>query len=181
MGCGAGQLPRVTRIEREAHWGSVGPSLHFPAPLRVVVRQAIEEKFILDVLRGYTTYGFAFKLEQAGDDKAVKSGKAKAKLFRYAQLHPTSIAQKVTVIVEHFREHVMHQLGGQAKAMVVSDSRVAAVRYKKAFDDYIRKMKYTDCKALVAYSGEVTDEESKVLKAKEGAELCSNCTRLFPS
>ena len=111
---------------------------------------------------------FAFKLEQAGDDKAVKSGKAKAKLFRYAQLHPTSIAQKVTVIVEHFREHVMHLLGGQAKAMVVSDSRVAAVRYKKAFDDYIRKMKYTDCKALVAYSGDVTDDESKVLKAKEG-------------
>lgn len=140
-----------------------------PEPFHVYsMRQAIEEKFILDVLRGYTTYGFAFKLEQAGDDKAVKSGKAKAKLFRYAQLHPTSIAQKVTVIVEHFREHVMHQLGGQAKAMVVSDSRVAAVRYKKAFDDYIKKMKYSDCKALVAYSGEVTDEESKVLKAKEG-------------
>ncbi|MDZ4122645.1 MAG: type I restriction endonuclease, partial [Hydrogenophaga sp.] len=140
-----------------------------PEPFHVYsMRQAIEEKFILDVLRGYTTYGFAFKLEQAGDDKAVKSGKAKAKLFRYAQLHPTSIAQKVTVIVEHFREHVMHQLGGQAKAMVVSDSRVAAVRYKKAFDDYIKKMKYTDCKALVAYSGEVTDEDSKVLKAKEG-------------
>ena len=140
-----------------------------PEPFHVYsMRQAIEEKFILDVLRGYTTYGFAFKLEQAGDDKAVKSGKAKAKLFRYAQLHPTSIAQKVTVIVEHFREHVMHQLGGQAKAMVVSDSRVAAVRYKKSFDDYIKKMKYTDCKALVAYSGDVTDEESKVLKAKEG-------------
>ncbi|WP_229262095.1 type I restriction endonuclease subunit R [Duganella guangzhouensis] len=140
-----------------------------PEPFHVYsMRQAIEEKFILDVLRGYTTYGFAFKLEQTGDDKAVKSGKAKAKLFRYAQLHPTSIAQKVTVIVEHFREHVMHQLGGQAKAMVVSDSRVAAVRYKKAFDDYIKKMKYTDFKALVAYSGDVTDEESKVLKAKEG-------------
>lgn len=140
-----------------------------PVPFHVYsMRQAIEEKFILDVLRGYTTYGFAFKLEQAGDDKVVKSGKAKAKLFRYAQLHPTSIAQKVTVIVEHFREHVMHQLGGQAKAMVVSDSRVAAVRYKKAFDNHIKKMKYTDCKALVAYSGEVTDEESKVLKAKEG-------------
>ena len=140
-----------------------------PEPFHVYsMRQAIEEKFILDVLRGYTTYDFAFKLEQAGDDKTVKSGKAKAKLFRYAQLHPTSIAQKVTVIVEHFREHVMHLLGGQAKAMVVSDSRVAAVRYKKAFDDYIHKMGYTDCRALVAYSGEVTDEESRVLKAREG-------------
>lgn len=140
-----------------------------PVPFHVYsMRQAIEEKFILDVLVGYTTYGFAFKLEQEGNDKSVKAGKAKAKLFRYAQLHPTSIAQKVSVIVDHFRQHVMHQLGGQAKAMVVSDSRVAAVRYKKAFDDYINKMKYTDCKALVAYSGEVTDEESKVLKAKEG-------------
>ncbi len=140
-----------------------------PVPFHVYsMRQAIEEEFILDVLRGYTTYGFAFKLEQAGDDKEVKAGKAKSKLFRFAQLHPTSIAQKVTVIVEHFREHVMHQLGGQAKSMVVTDSRIAAVRYKKAFDDYIKKMKYTDCKALVAYSGDVTDAESNVTKAKEG-------------
>lgn len=140
-----------------------------PVPFHVYsMRQAIEENFILDVLLGYTTYGFAFKLEQAGADKAVKAGRAKTKLFRYAQLHPTSIAQKVTVIVEHFRKHVMHQLGGQAKAMVVSDSRVAAVRYKKAFDAYIDKMKYTDCRALVAYSGDVTDKESNVVKAKEG-------------
>ncbi len=140
-----------------------------PAPFHVYsMRQAIEEQFILDVLRGYTTYDFAFKLEQAGHDKTVKKGKATARLFRYAQLHPTSIAQKVVVIVEHFRAHVLHQLGGQAKAMVVTDSRVAAVRYKKAFDDYIRKQGHADCRALVAYSGEVTDEESKVLKAKEG-------------
>lgn len=140
-----------------------------PAPFHVYsMRQAIEEQFILDVLRGYTTYDFAFKLEQAGQDKKVKKGKATARLFRYAQLHPTSIAQKVVVIVEHFRAHVLHQLGGQAKAMVVTDSRVAAVRYKKAFDDYIRKQGHADCRALVAYSGEVTDEESNVLKAKEG-------------
>lgn len=140
-----------------------------PVPFHVYsMRQAIEEEFILDVLLGYTTYGFAFKLEQAGIDKEVKAGRAKAKLFRYAQLHPTSIAQKVSVIVEHFREHVLHQLGGHAKSMVVTDSRIAAVRYKKAFDDYIKKMKYTDCKALVAYSGDVTDAESNVTKAKEG-------------
>lgn len=157
--------PKPKTMELFGRTGSDGT----PEPFHVYsMRQAIEEKFILDVLRGYTTYGFAFKLEQAGDDKAVKSGNAKTKLFRYAQLHPTSIAQKVTVIVDHFREHVMHQLGGQAKAMVVSDSRVAAVRYKKAFDEFIKKMNYADCKALVAYSGEVTDEESKVLKAKEG-------------
>lgn len=149
-------------------FGRTGPD-GLPVPFHVYsMRQAIEEKFILDVLLGYTTYGFAFKLEQAGADKAVKAGRAKTKLFRYAQLHPTSIAQKVTVIVEHFREHVMHQLGGQAKAMVVSDGRVAAVRYKKAFDAYITKMNYTDCRALVAYSGDVTDAESNVVKAREG-------------
>ena len=157
--------PKPKTMELFGRMGADGT----PEPFHVYsMRQAIEEQFILDVLRGYTTYGFAFELEQTGNDKNVKEGKAKTELFRYAQLHPTSIAQKVTVIVEHFREHVMHQLGGQAKAMVVSDSRVAAVRYKKAFDDYIKKMKYTDCKALVAYSGDVTDEESKVLKAKEG-------------
>ncbi|MFM0069558.1 type I restriction endonuclease [Paraburkholderia sediminicola] len=157
--------PKPKTMELFGRTGSDGT----PVPFHVYsMRQAIEERFILDVLKGYTTYDFAFKLEQEGDDKAVKAGKAKAKLFRYAHLHPTSIAQKVTVIVEHFRTHVMHHLGGQAKAMVVSDSRVAAVRYKKAFDAYISKMKYTDCKALVAYSGDVTDEESKVLKAKEG-------------
>lgn len=157
--------PKPKTLELFGRMGGDGT----PVPFHVYsMRQAIEEEFILDVLKGYTTYGFAFKLEQAGDDKSVKSGKAKTKLFRYAQLHPTSIGQKVTVIVEHFRTHVMHLLGGQAKAMVVSDSRVAAVRYKKAFDAYIAKMKYTDCKALVAYSGDVTDEESKVLKAKEG-------------
>lgn len=157
--------PKAKTLELFGRIGEDGT----PEPFHVYsMRQAIEEKFILDVLQGYTTYGFAFKLEQEGSDKSVKSGKAQSKLFRYAQLHPTSIAQKVIVIVEHFRLHVMHQLAGQAKAMVVSDSRIAAVRYKKAFDDYIRKMKYTDCKALVAFSGDVTDEESKVLKAKEG-------------
>lgn len=136
------------------------------------MRQAIEERFILDVLKGYTTYDFAFRLEQTADDKEVKSGEAKKKLFRFAQLHPTSIAQKVEVIVEHFREHVMPLLGGQAKAMVVTDSRVAAVRYKKAFDAYIARKGYTDCKALVAFSGKVTDTRKEtvypVIDADEG-------------
>jgi type I restriction enzyme R subunit len=88
--------PKPKTMELFGRMGADGT----PEPFHVYsMRQAIEEKFILDVLRGYITYGFAFKLEQAGDDKEVKAGKAKAKLFRYAQLHPTSIAQKVTVIV----------------------------------------------------------------------------------
>lgn len=157
--------PKPKTLELFGRMGEDGT----PHPFHVYsMRQAIEEAFILDVLRGYTTYDFAFKLEQSADDKEVKSGRAKKKLFQYAQLHPTSIAQKVTVIVEHFREHVMPLLGGQAKAMVVTDSRLAAVRYKKAFDAYIAKMKYADCKALVAFSGTITDAESQVYKADEG-------------
>ena len=157
--------PKPKTMELFGRTGSDG----LPVPFHVYsMRQAIEEGFILDVLKGYTTYDFAFKLEQSSDDKDVKTGKAKKKLFQYAQLHPTSIAQKVSVIVEHFREHVMHLLGGEAKAMVVSDSRLAAVRYKKAFDAYLEKHKYTDCKTLVAYSGTITDDESKVVKADEG-------------
>ncbi len=141
-----------------------------PVPFDVYsMRQAIEEGFILDVLKGYTTYDFAFKLEQEAEDKEVKAGRTKTKLFRYAQLHPTSIAQKVAVIVEHFREHVMKMLHGQAKAMIVADGRVAAVRYKKAIDAYIAQQKYTDCKALVAFSGVVTDVESDLVKAHEGS------------
>ncbi len=142
-----------------------------PAPFHVYsMRQAIEEEFILDVLKGYTTYESAFRLERSVDDKEVKSGKARKRLFRYAQLHPTGIAQKVAVIVDHFRTHVMHLLGGQAKAMVVTDSRVAAVRYKKEFDAYITRQKYTDCKALVAFSGKVTDTKKEAKFPVENAD-----------
>ena len=108
------------------------------------MRQAIEEGFILDVLKGYVTYDTAFKLEQQGVDIEVKSGKAYKKIFQYANLHPTSIGQKIAVIVEHFRRHVMQALNGQAKAMVVTDSRKAAVRYKKEFDKYMEVMGYRD-------------------------------------
>ncbi len=142
-----------------------------PAPYHVYsMRQAIEEGFILDVLKGYTTYDFAFKLEQSSEqsDKELKSGRAKKQLFKYAQLHPTSIGQKVVVMVEHFREHVQHLVNRGAKAMVVTDSRLAAVRYKKAFDAYVLKQGYTDCAALVAYSGEVTDAEFGFQGLSEG-------------
>jgi type I restriction enzyme R subunit len=157
--------PKPKTLELFGRMGENGT----PEPFHVYsMRQAIEERFILDVLRGYTTYDFAFKLEQSAGDKEVKSSRAKKRLFQFAQLHPTSIAQKVNIIVEHFREHVMHLLGGQAKAMVVTDSRLAAVRYKKAFDAYVVKMKYSDCKALVAFSGTITDIESDVNQADEG-------------
>jgi type I restriction enzyme R subunit len=132
------------------------------------MRQAIEEKFILDVLQNYVTYSVFWKLSQVGEDKEVEAGKASKVIARYAKLHPTNISQKVAIIVEHFREKVMHKIGGRAKAMVVTDSRLAAVRYKLALDKYLKTQGYTDCKALVAYSGTITDAESGVDKVGEG-------------
>ena len=149
-------------------FGRKGPD-GLPVPFHVYsMRQAIEEGFILDVLKGYVTYDLAFKLEQAGPDIDVKSGKARKKIFQYANLHPTSIGQKIAIIVEHFRKHVMHLLNDQAKAMVVTDSRKAAVRYKQEFDKYMTKMGYHDFKALVAYSGTISDPEYGIQDADEG-------------
>jgi type I restriction enzyme R subunit len=159
--------PKPKTMELFGRTGADG----LPTPFHVYsMRQAIEEEFILDVLKGYTTYDSAFRLERSIDDKEVKSGKAKKKLFRYAQLHPTGIGQKVAIIVDHFRTHVMHLISGQAKAMVVTDSRVAAVRYKKEFDAYISLNKLTDCKALVAFSGKVTDTKKEATYPVENAD-----------
>ncbi|BAZ92614.1 type I site-specific restriction-modification system, R subunit [Thiohalobacter thiocyanaticus] len=126
------------------------------------MQQAIEEGFILDVLRRYTTYQMAFKLEQAqgSPDEEVDKGKAANRIYRWVKLHPWNIEQKVAVIVDHFRKHVGHLLNGQAKAMVVTDSRKAAVRYKLALDKYVTEQGYTDVHALVAFSGDVEDSDS---------------------
>ena len=123
------------------------------------MRQAIEEGFILDVLKNYVSYKAFYKLAAAAD-KEVPERKAKRALARYAHLHPHNIAQKVVVIVEHFRAHVAAKLEGRAKAMVVTDSRVAAVRYKLAMDRYLKDQRYTDMKTLVAFSGRVADPDS---------------------
>lgn len=132
-----------------------------PEPFHVYsMRQAIEEGFILDVLKNYTSYKAFYKLGSTADEKLVPQGKAKKVLARFANLHPYNIAQKVVVIVEHFREHVAAKIGGQAKAMVVTDSRKAAVRYKLAMDKYIKERGYQHLKALVAFSGKVEDPES---------------------
>jgi type I restriction enzyme R subunit len=157
--------PKAKTIELFGRKGFDG----LPHPFHVYsMRQAIEEGFILDVLKGYVTYDMAFKLEQAGADIDVKSGKAQKKLFQYVQLHETTIGQKIALIVEHFRKHVMHMLNGQAKAMVVTDSRKAAVRYKKEFDKYMECMGHSDFKALVAFSGTITDAEYGITDADEG-------------
>ncbi len=125
------------------------------------MRQAIEEGFILDVLQNYINYKVAYKLLQKLDDEdqEVDSKKAKIKLNQWVLLHEHNVSQKVKVIVEHFRKHVMQLLGGQAKAMVVTSSRKAAVRYKLAFDKYIAEQKYDKIRAMVAFSGEVEFHE----------------------
>jgi type I restriction enzyme R subunit len=123
------------------------------------MRQAIEEGFILDVLKNYTNYKVAYQLAQKiqAKDEEVDSKKAKVKLNQWVRLHDYNIAQKVQVIVEHFKDNVMGLIGGQAKAMVVTSSRKEVVRYKKEFDKYVTRMGkgYESIRAMVAFSGEV--------------------------
>jgi type I restriction enzyme R subunit len=124
------------------------------------MRQAIEEGFIMDVLQTYTTFKRFFGLvKQVENDPEVPRKKAAKALTRYLELHPVNIEQVVSVIVEHFRLYVMHELGGRAKAMVVTGSRLAAVKYKRAFDRYIKDNGYTGIRSLVAFSGTVEDPE----------------------
>ncbi len=125
------------------------------------MRQAIEEGFILDVLANYTTYKRFFGLiKQIENDPDVPRRQAAKVLARYLELHPVNVEQVVSVIVEHFRLNVMHELGGRAKAMVVTGARLAAVRYKLAFDRYIAEQGYTGIRSLVAFSGTVADPDA---------------------
>ncbi|PWQ95507.1 type I restriction endonuclease subunit R [Leucothrix pacifica] len=124
------------------------------------MKQAIEEKFILDVLKNYTTYEAYFRVTQsAEEDPHVERKKAARALARFLTLHPHNLAQKTEVMVEHFRTHVRHKIGGRAKAMVVTESRLHAVRYKQAFDAYIKSNGYKDVKSLVAFSGVLPDPD----------------------
>ena len=139
-----------------------GPD-NLPAPFHIYsMRQAIEEGFILDVLKNYTSYKLAFKLAHNGkewDDKEVERSEALKGLMRWVRLHPYNISQKVQVVVEHFLENVQPLLNGRAKAMVVVGSRLEAVRWKLAIDSYIKEQGY-NVGSLVAYSGEVNDPSS---------------------
>ncbi|WP_343498727.1 type I restriction endonuclease subunit R [Achromobacter denitrificans] len=134
-----------------------------PQPFHVYsMRQAIEEGFILDVLKNYTSYKLAFKLAHEGqeyDEKAVERSAAMKGIMQWVRLHPYNIAQKVQVVVEHYRENVQPLLQGRAKAMVVVGSRREAVRWQKAIRAYIAKQNYP-LGVLVAFSGEVNDPES---------------------
>lgn len=120
------------------------------------MKQAIEEGFILDVLANYATYKQYFRLLRTADsDIELPKHKAKKELMRFVNLHPSVISQKVEIIIEHFQSVTRHKIGGYAKAMVVTNSREAAVRYKLAFDEYIAEKGYEGIKSLVAFSGKV--------------------------
>ena len=143
---------------RRSRPDEVASSSNKPAAFHVYsMRQAIEEGFILDVLKNYTNYKVAYKLalkiQEA--DQEVESKRARVKLNQWVRLHDHNIAQKVMLIVEHFRDNVLGLLNGQAKAMVVTSSRKEAVRYKLCFDKYIETKGYRKIHAMVAFSSQV--------------------------
>lgn len=124
------------------------------------MRQAIEEGYIKDVLANYTCYERYYELVRTSENNPDLPRRQAAKaIARFVELHPHNIAQKVEVIIEHFRNHTLHKIGGRAKAMVVTRSREHAVKYKLAFDKYIKEKGYSDIKSLVAFSGSITLDE----------------------
>lgn len=135
-----------------------------PKPFHLYsMRQAIEEGFILDVLKNYTSYKDYYKFTKAiEDDPELNKRKAVKAIGRFASLHPVSLAQKTEVMVEHFRQVTMKKIGGKAKAMVVTSSRKHALRYYLEFKDYIKEKGYNKgenkIRALVAFSGSLVDD-----------------------
>ncbi len=141
------------------------------------MRQAIEEGFILDVLKNYTTYKMYYNIAKAvKDDPQFEKAKASKAIAKYESLHPHNLAQKTAIIIEHFRSITKNKIGGRAKAMVVTGSRLHAVRYLFEFRRYIELKGYTDLEVLVAFSGSVTDNgdewsEEKINKTKDGETI----------
>lgn len=145
------------KFKTKAMFDEPGPDGQSPFH-EYTMKQAIEESFIMDVLKNYTTYKRFYGLvKQIENDPQVPKRAAAKVLTQFLTLHPHNIEQVVTIIVEHFRANVMHEIGGRAKAMVVTGSRLEAVRYKLAFDRYIAERGYTGIKSLVAFSGTVED------------------------
>jgi type I restriction enzyme R subunit len=135
-------------------FGRNGEAFH-----RYTMRQAIDEGFIEDVLKNYVTYKTYYKLlKKAEQDPHVERKKAAKSLARFMKLHPHNIAQKTEVMVEHFFLSTRHKIGGHAKAIVVTGSRLEAVRYKQGFDQYIQAKGYP-IRSLVAFSGKVEDDQ----------------------
>jgi type I restriction enzyme R subunit len=133
------------------------------------MKQAIEEGFILDVLANYTTYQTYYQINKdIEEDPEYQTKEARRQIARFAELHDTNIAQRVQIIVEHFRTTVMQELGGHGKAMVVTGSREEAVRYTHAFREYCERKGYDRIHALVAFSGKVKLKEDETEYTEAG-------------
>ncbi len=141
------------------------------------MRQAIEEGFILDVLKNYMTYKMYYKIaKNIPDDPELNTTAGINAIRNYESLHPHNISQKTAVMLEHFRSVTMHKIGGKAKAMIVTPSRLHAVRYLLEFKRQIKDKGYADLDVLVAFSGEVEDNgepytEEKLNKTKDGETI----------
>lgn len=157
--------PKAKTIEL---FGRVMPGDDKPVPFHVyTMKQAIEENYILDVLTGYQSFELAFRVGgEAGSEQEVDEAEATKRVKAWVKLNPQTIAQKSAIIVEHFRENVVGMLDGHAKAMVVADSRLAAVRYKREIDKYIATKGY-GYGTLVAFSGSINDDEYAIEDATE--------------
>lgn len=155
-------------------FGTIGDD-NLPHPFHLYsMRQAIEEGFILDVLKNYMTYDTYFKIGKTiADDPRYDKSKGNKALGKFLSLHPHNLAQKTQIMIEHFRTVTKNKIAGNAKAMLVTGSRLHAVRYYFAFKDYIKKMGYeNELGILVAFSGTVSDNgeeytETGINKIKE--------------
>jgi len=146
---------RLFGTERDGRWEAFDT---------YTMAQAIEEEFILDVLANYSTYDMFLRVKNAleadGPDEEIQvnTGEAVSNIVRFSRLHPTAIAQKVQIVVEHFRRNVMHMLDGEARAMVVTGSRMEAYNWSTKMNAYIAQCGYDDLETLVAFSGSLTNE-----------------------
>lgn len=127
------------------------------------MRQAIEEWFIVDVLKNYTTFDvYRALLKHIENDPQYKTSEAKKLLINYVDQHNITIKKKIQLVVDHFVDHVRYKIWWKAKAMIVTKSRLHAVLYKLAMDAYLKQQWYGSIKALIAFSWTVSDPETWV-------------------
>lgn len=147
------------------------------------MRQAIEEGFILNVLQNYMTYSTCFKIaKNTAENPELPESRATKIIKKYEKLHPYNISQKAQIIVETFRSTTRYKIGGKGKMMVVTDSRLAAVRYFHEIKRYVESQRYTDVDVLIAFSGSVQDgaeeyTESGLNVRRDGSHIAENQTK----
>ncbi|CCQ13373.1 MULTISPECIES: type I restriction endonuclease subunit R [Nocardiaceae] len=164
---------RLFGTERDGRWEAFDT---------YTMAQAIEEGFILDVLTNYSTYDMFLRVRntlEGENEIRVITGQAVTNIVRFARLHPTAIAQKVRVVIEHFRRNVMDVLGGEARAMVVTSSRMEALSWSKKMNSYLAEQGFTDMKTLVAFSGSIVDEDTRESVTEVSLNNRSDVARAF--